>query len=69
MDHIGEFAARVANRDALAEKPLTLYHRIESKVAERFVTRCGREMDYQLTLSDHLVFAVVPPAGQRCARC
>lgn len=45
MSHIGSWARRIRLGSEVV--PTTLYHLIESEVADRLVMRCGRELTYR----------------------
>jgi hypothetical protein len=67
-DHIGEYAARVRENDPLGEDALTKFHRVETRRADRFITHCGREMDYEAP-KGHLIFEIAVDSTARCLRC
>lgn len=66
-DHIGEYIFRVRENDPMGENPLTKGHRIESHVADRFVTHCGRELEDRDGTGFHFEIAIDPAV--RCLRC
>ena len=62
---IGLYVARFTDSDD--PKRLTRYHFVESEIAERKVTHCGRQLGH----IEGTVMApvVTPPPGQGCERC
>lgn len=65
FDHIGEYLTRYRSTDPEQERPLTKSHRIETRVADRFGTHCGR----QLASKDGTVLVFAPVPVDRCQRC
>lgn len=63
MSNIGLWARRVR----LPDRGVTLWHLIESEIADRFVMRCGREMRAKRDLP--FEFAAVSAIGRRCYQC
>lgn len=63
---IGAWVARWRERSS-GLRIVTRYHLVESEIAGRQVTRCGR----QLAPRDgtELAFATEPPVSERCTRC
>lgn len=58
---IGQFVQRYH-----AGKPTTRAHYVESEIAERVVTRCGRQMGKEM--SSGVLFVVLDPED-RCRQC
>lgn len=62
-DHIGEWATR-----AYPNGYETLGHLVETRVASRFTTECGRQMAFDLK-GAKLRFDLDLPLEKRCKRC
>lgn len=62
MTTIGLWTARFAG-----ERQVTLWHRVESEIADRLVTRCGRELPRRNDRG--LLLTETDPGYDACAQC
>lgn len=62
-DTIGFWVARYRN-----DTRLTLFHLVESEIADRKITRCGRQLHHQDGTSLNVI-AGPPSEGKECSRC
>jgi len=62
-DPINSWAARYRNAN-----PITRWHYIESVIAERLVTHCGRQMA-KFTAKGEMVVDPSPAPTAKCERC
>jgi hypothetical protein len=62
-DLIGFFVARFKG-----EQRLTRYHLVESEIADRKITRCGRQLHHQEGTSLTVIVGP-PPSDTGCKRC
>lgn len=76
-DVIGQWCARFDG-----DRQLTLWHKVESEIADRMVTKCGREMHLHYATADadasarrkgvkarDYLLVQAAPNGTRCLRC
>lgn len=59
---IGEWVARVSRDE---DRMVSKVHYVESEIADRVVTQCGRQMKRDLN-GEKLAFAYVPGDDEKC---
>lgn len=62
MTAVGLWAARLKGN-----RQVTAWHRIESEIASRYITKCGREMERETKRGNLFTAAFV--SGQACTVC